>query len=64
MKNYSYLLIFIWAILITSPTFAQDLNVVQCSDAKPVPTHPKALALQKALDKLTAVGIPGVVAAM
>lgn len=64
MKNYSYLLIFIWAILITSPTFAQDFNVVKCNDSKSVPNHPKAIALQKALDKLTAVGIPGVVAAI
>jgi D-alanyl-D-alanine carboxypeptidase len=64
MKNYSSFLIFIWSILISSPTFSQEFIVSKCNDSKPVHTHPKSIALQQAMDKLTAVGIPGVVAAI
>jgi D-alanyl-D-alanine carboxypeptidase len=64
MKKYTFTLLTLWFFLISTSGFAQDYHVAKCEKSAEDNQRIKSSKLQKVLDKLTATGIPGVVAAI
>jgi D-alanyl-D-alanine carboxypeptidase len=64
MKKRTITLFTLWFFLLSFLGFAQEFHVVKCEESSVKTQNAKAEALQKVLDKLTASGIPGAVAAI